>query len=183
MDMTKRLLGHNFIHKMIGKAISEQNEIGWGNVLRGRFSKEWGKFQDIVDKSEKRRPRPGIMVNLICILWEEMINRRKTRNIVQHRTTKEERRNRANEKIFPLAWSAYRTRHLHISLYNISLFILPLEERLKIEPGENQRWLEIVNTAKYHKRARGEAVLLAARKITSYFYPGIEQVTKTYHTR
>ena len=51
-------------------------------------------------------------------------------------------------------------------------YFIPLpsfEERLWMEPSENERWLEIVITAKNHKRAREEAVLLATRKITSYF--------------
>ena len=38
-----------------------------------------------------------------------------------------------------------------------------------MEPGENERWLEIVITTKNNKRTREEAVLLATRKITSYF--------------
>ena len=53
----------------------------------------------------------------------------------------------------------------------MSLFRLTLEERLKMEPGENERWLEIVTTAKCHKRAREEAILLATMKITTYFSP------------
>ena len=79
------------------------------------------------------------MVNLICLLWEEIINIRKAYNGVQHGITKEEKRNRTYEQILPLVKSAYCARHLDISLYNISLFRLILEECLQIEPGENKR--------------------------------------------
>ena len=54
-------------------------------------------------------------------------------------------------------------------MYNLSLFRLSLEERFKLEPRENERWLGIVTTAQKHKRIREEAVFLATRKITSYF--------------
>ena len=103
LDMTKKILVHNTLHQKLDKVIRKKNEIGWGHALRGRFSKEWGKFQDIVDKAEKRSPRPGTMVNLICILWEKMTNMRKARNGVQHGITKEERRNRANKKHIPIS--------------------------------------------------------------------------------
>ena len=149
--MSKRLLEHNPFHQRLLKAIREQNEIGRGHALRGRLSKEWVKIQETVDKAEKRRPRPGMFVNLMCLLWDESINLWKFRNGVQHGITKEERRNKANEKKIPLVRSAYRTRHLDISLYNMSLFRLSLEERLRMEPSENERWLEIVITVKNHK--------------------------------
>ena len=90
-------------------------------------------------------------------------------NGVQDGFTKEERRNKANEQFFPLARSAYRTRHLYIPLYNMSLSRLSLEERVRMEPSENERWLEIVITAKNYKRTREEAILLAAITFTSYF--------------
>ena len=88
MDMTKRLLDHNPLHQNLAKSIREQNDIRWGHALRGRFSKELGKVQEIVDKAEKRSPRPGIMVSLICILWEERTNMWKARKGVQNGVTK-----------------------------------------------------------------------------------------------
>ena len=77
---------------------------------------------------------------------------------------KRKKKNKANKTIFPLVRSAYRKRHLDISLYSMSLFRLSLDERLRIEPSENEILLEIVITAKNHKRTREEAVLLATSK-------------------
>ena len=137
------------------------------------MSKEWNLIQAKIDKAQKRKPRPGLIVNLICLLWEETITLWKFRNGVQHGITKEEKRIKANKIIFPLVRAAYRTRHRDISLYNLSLFRLCLEECLKLEPRENERWLEIVNTVQNHKCIREEAVILATRKITPYF-PNME---------
>ena len=94
------------IQATISDAIWHQHEIRWGHALRGRFSREWGKIQGIVDKAEKMSPRPGMMVNLICILWEEMTNMWKARNGVKYGVTKEERRKRDNDRILPLVRSA-----------------------------------------------------------------------------
>ena len=80
---------------------------------------------------------------------------------------KRKKKNKANKTIFPLVRSAYRKRHQDLFLYNMSLFRLSLEERLRMDTSENERWLEIVTTTKNHKRTREEAVLLATRKITS----------------
>ena len=44
--------------------------------------------------------------------------------------------------------SAYCTQHLDISLYNMSLFRSTLEVRLQMKPRENERWIEIVASAK-----------------------------------
>ena len=93
----------------------------------------------------------------------------KVRNGVLHGVTKEERRKRVNDRVLPLVRAAYRTHHLDISLYKMSLFRWSLEQRLQMEPNENEGWIEIVATTKRHKRVREEAVLLATRKITSYF--------------
>ena len=139
IDMSKRLLEHNPTHQRLKKAIKEQNEIGWGHALRGRLSKERNKIQEKMDKVKKRKPRPGIFVNSICLLWEESINLWKFHNEVQHGLTKEEKKNTANKIIFQLVRSAYRTQHQDISLYNMFLFRLSLKERLRMDPNENER--------------------------------------------
>ena len=46
---------------------------------------------------------------------------------------------------------------------------MDLEERLKLEPSENKRWLKIVETAKKHRIAQEGAALAAIRRITYYF--------------
>ena len=89
------------MHQRLKRAIKEHNEIRWGHVLRGRLSKEWNIIQEKMDKVKKRKPRPGIIVNLICLLWEESINLWKFRNGVQHGITKEEKKDKANNIFSP----------------------------------------------------------------------------------
>ena len=48
-------------------------------------------------------------------------------------------------------------------------FNIPLEERLGVDPWENNRWLEIVVMAKMRQKVNEEAVMKAMRKLTAYF--------------
>ena len=121
------------------------------------------------DEKQGRKKRPGIMAIMITQLWEAMHNLWKFRNGVQHGVTKEERRIRANERIHPRVRAAYRTRHHDVSYFSQRLFSVELIRRLEMDPVENERWLEIVETARKNRWARKEAVLAAMRKITTYF--------------
>ena len=69
----------------------------------------------------------------------------------------------------PKVKAAYRTRHHDVSHFSQRLFSVELKRRLEMDPVENERWLEIVETAKKNRWTREEAVLAAMRKITTYF--------------
>ena len=73
-----------------------------------------------------------------------MQNMWKFRNGVQHGVTTEEKVLRANERIHPRVRAAYRTRHHDVSFFSQRLFSVELNKRLKMDPVENERWLEIV---------------------------------------
>ena len=151
------------------RAISEQEKIGWGHALRGRIRVTWREIQAMEDAKQRRKIRSGIIAIVITQLWEAMHHLWKFRNGVQHGVTKEERRSRANERIYPRVKSAYRTRHHDMSYFSQRLFSVELQRRLEMDPVENERWLEIVETARKNRWAREEAVLAAMRKITTYF--------------
>ena len=169
IDLKGRLLPGNMMHQKLIQAIREQEKIGWGHALRGRISVTWGEIQGMEDEKQGRKKRPGIIALLITQLWEAMHHLWKFRNGVQHGVTKEERRSRANEKIHPRVEAAYRTRHHDVSYFSQRLFSVELQRRLEMDPVENERWLEIVETARKNRWARKEAVLAAMRKITTYF--------------
>ena len=96
------------------------------------------------------------------VLW-------KYRSVSQHGVTQEDRGRILNEKMHPMVRTAYRTKNKDVSYYNMRDFSMPLEEKLNFYPKENDRWLEIVATAKKHRRLSEEAVMLAMRKISAYF--------------
>ena len=144
LDMKGRLLSGNMMHKQLIQAISEQGTIGCGHALRGRISAIWGELQELEDKKQGRKKRSGIMALFITQLWEAMQNMWKFRNGVQHGVTTEEKVLRANERIHPRVRAAYRTRHHDVSFFSQRLFSVELNKRLKMDPVENERWLEIV---------------------------------------
>ena len=49
------------------------------------------------------------------------------------------------------------------------LFSIPLEERLSLDPRENNRWLETMTTAKMLRNVNEETVMNAMRTIITYF--------------
>ena len=169
LDIKGRLLPGNMMHNKLMQAITEQGKIGWGHALRGRLSVLWGDIQNMEDEKQGKKKRTGIMAIMIVQLWDAMQHLWKFRNGIQHGVTKEERRGRANERIHPKVKAAYRTRHHDVSLFSQRLFSVELKRRLEMDPVENERWLEIVETAKKNRWAREDAVLAAMRKITTYF--------------
>ena len=131
--------------------------------MKGRLSKKWGMAQNLADAQMKRKERSGLMVNLICKLWEQMHILWKERNESKHGRTPEEIQQKLRKTINPLVREAYKTRETAVSLFNQRLFRVELEDRLSMSPAENTRWLEIITTATTHKRLREEAVIAATR--------------------
>ena len=73
------------------------------------------------------------------------------------------------EKVMPRVKAAYRTRYQDMSVFNMQLFHVELEERLEKKLRENERLLEFIETAKIFKRAQEEAIITATSKIRAYF--------------
>ena len=88
---------------------------------------------------------------------------------MQHGVTTEDKRRIANEKIHPRVRIAYRTKNDDVSFYNIRIFSMPLGERLSLDPRENNRWLEKVETSKKRRKVNKEVVMKITRKILAYF--------------
>ena len=168
-DMTERLIRSDPIHKKIHQAIQEQNSIGWGHVLHGRLSCRWREAQLMADKKNKRGERKGFMANMISELWKQMREIWIHRNSYQHGMTAEEREAKKRASVGPRVRAAYRQRNTDNILVHQRLFRLDLGRRLKFSPEENERWLEVVETAIKFKRVREEAVLAATRRMTDFY--------------
>ena len=122
-----------------------------------------------VDKSLKYKPSPGMIVHLICRLWEAMKAMWICRNELQYRIRWEDKMRIANEKIHPLVKSVYRTRFLDVSKFSRRLFDMDLKDILQLDSRENERWLEIVDTARVNNRSQEDATLAAIWKLLKYF--------------
>ena len=169
IDTQHRTVHLDAIHIIIGETVEEQYKIGWENAMRGRLSKKWGVAQNLADAQMKRNERSGIIVNLICKLWERMHILWKERNESKHGRTPEEIQKKLRKTINPLVREAYKIRKTAVSLFNQRLFRVDLEDRLSMSPAENTRWLEIITTATTHKRLREEAVIAATRRMTDIY--------------
>ena len=150
--------------------------------MRGRLSKKWGDAQRLADAQMKRRERSGVMVNLICKLWEQMPALWKERNESKHGRTPEEIQQWLRKTVNSLVKAACETRETAVSLFNQRLFRVNLEDRLSMSPAENTRWLEIIHTATAHEKLREEAVIAATRRIID-IHPIIERPPKERRER
>ena len=169
IDTQHRTIHIDPIHTAIGEAVEEQFVIGWENAFRGRLSKKWGDAQKLADTQMNRRERSGLIANLINKLWEQMHTLWRERNEIKHGRTTEEIQQRMRRIINPLVRAAYESRETSVSIFNQRLFRMAREDRLKMSPVENTRWLEIVQTATTHRRLREEAVIVATRRITDIY--------------
>ena len=168
IDMEHRFSKSNPIHNKIWDAVQTQNSIGWDQALRGRLSIKWGEAQRLYDTALGKPERKGFMATLIAEIWTQQYNMWHTRNKLQHGDTPEDSLQIQRDIINPQVRTAYKNKH-KVSLFNQRLFRLDMGRRLSMYPAENERWLEIVQTALTHRRIQEEAVITATRRMTEFY--------------
>jgi hypothetical protein len=74
-------------HNDVRQAIRQQNEIGWRQVINGRFSIEWSRIQDdyyarprLQKRNNDRRSGHRWQIKLIQLIWTEWDKLWKIRN-------------------------------------------------------------------------------------------------------
>jgi hypothetical protein len=69
-------LGKPFVIPILRSVIGEQNQIGWQQLMRGRFSAQWAILQDKyyrMIKADRRKKTGGIWVKrIILFLWKRV---------------------------------------------------------------------------------------------------------------
>ena len=78
------------VHKKVREAYYEQAELGWDNLLRGRFHKSWKAAKSGIQVSRGKAISPK-MQNLIKLLWDAAAAMWKARNKMGHGTTEDAR--------------------------------------------------------------------------------------------
>ena len=155
------------LHK-IWEAVQIQNSIGWDQALRVRLSTKWGEAQRLYNVALGKPERKRFMANLIAEIWTQQYNMWITRNLLQHGETPEDSLQIQRDLINPQVRTAYKNKH-KVSLFNQRLFRLDMGRRLSMLPGENERWLEIVQTALTHRSIQEEAVVAATRRMIEFY--------------
>jgi hypothetical protein len=134
--------------------VNSQNKIGWHQLLKGRFSKQWTQIQDqhLLDDididNEKQSGDRWLKLTLHHTwthLWKVWINR----NDDRHGGENDEK-----EQLRFRVLALYSKRDLLLTC-DKPIFDMPIDERIKLKSGELSTWVRLVTAT--IKRAIADA--------------------------
>lgn len=149
--------------------LDEQVEIGWSQVLKGRFSGYWRKAQEqfYVESHQGSETLTGRrwLIGLTRGMWRIMNRQWKTRCKKLHDAAKGINR----EEIWRSIKDYYRNPHLRVTAEDIDLFCLPLQMRLEQSAQMQRLWLKTVEIAHSARRTEEREALHGAPDISTFF--------------
>lgn len=138
---------HNYpthMHEAIKTAIKQQNDIGWGNVLRGFFSKAWHDVSMLSYESTTLNQTEGynMMRRLIQAVHTYTVDLWKARNEKLHDRENEEMKRIRSDNIAKICETYSQVQKLHFD--DRYLCDQPLENILGSSVSTQRRWLRRV---------------------------------------
>jgi hypothetical protein len=139
--------------------VNSQNKIGWHQLLKGRFSKQWTQIQDqhLLDDididNEKQSGDRWLKLTLHHTwthLWKVWINR----NDDRHGGENDEKERKRIEQLRFRVLALYSKRDLLLAC-DKPIFDTPIDERIKLKSGELSTWVRLVTATV--KRAIADA--------------------------
>jgi hypothetical protein len=139
--------------------VNSQNKIGWHQLLKGRFSKQWTQIQDQhlladidIDNAKQSGDR-WLKLTLHHIwthLWKVWLNR----NDDLHGRENDEKERKRIEQLRFRVLALYSKRDLLLAC-DKPIFDMPIDERMKLKSGELSTWVRLVTATV--KRAIADA--------------------------
>lgn len=129
------------------RLISQQNQIGWLNFLRGRWSKEWAKRQHIFSHHKKQaKQSQNISRNWVPTMiranWDSVFEMWEQRNTDLHGSNSDTRKQARRHTCLRELRHAYATR-FNQPYYKQHLFNLPLATLEQSDNYAIQNWLAL----------------------------------------
>ena len=155
------------VHKKVREAYYEQDELGWDNLLRGRFHKSWEEAQSAFQVSRGNAISPK-MQNLIKLLWDAAAAMWKARNKMEHGTTEDAQILYATGRMEAQLTEMYKNKKSVSLAARIQLFKIPLNKRKRYIIQSNKRWLEMVRAAVANKKRHDEKNNRCQRSILTF---------------
>jgi len=152
-------------------AVQNQNDIGWGNMIKGRISKYWSKAQETCYrhmKEEEKHNGKTWGAQLVRILWMY------SESIWMHRNDCKygvgaEALDKQRERLRPMVEKLYDGYEDKVRLADQGLFHLNKDLRLKRHPRMIKKWIKIVRMCIAQHKKEKKRGLKKQRKITRYF--------------
>jgi hypothetical protein len=143
--------------------IAEQTQIGWQQLMRGRFSAQWAILQDKYYRMHKADPRKktgGIWVKrIILFLWKRVELAWRARNDSLHGVDPVDAATKLKSKMVPIIQAFYDQRLELAYSDRESLLPEPLEDMLTKSASYMETWVH--NTRSPLTKALSDARLLA----------------------
>lgn len=129
--------------------IDRQAQIGWHNLLKGRFALEWAHLQEeyLIERNERSSRANGLAwtTNMIDAIWESWLELWTLRNEQRHGSDEFTRARARYEQAAREVSLAYEKRDL-VMIQERRLFDTPLEERLQGTAAQLRQWLHTFQT-------------------------------------
>lgn len=124
--------------------VRQQNKIGWIQLFRGRFSREWARHQQehLTDTKQLTKKRTGHLwtVNIITKLWTEWYTIWETRNAVVHGHNASTQQTIRREQAIQEITLIYSKREHYLPANREHLFTT-LEEHIRGSTSKLVNWL------------------------------------------
>jgi hypothetical protein len=155
--------------------VSSQNDIGWSQLLRGRFSHHWVQTQqahidaeDEID-SEKNSGQ-GWLKKVLHHIWSHLYIAWKLRNADLHGIDKADQEAKSKAKLRPAIIALYQTSAT-LDYLDKRLFALDLDKRLAdTSSSEQTAWINLVTpTVRQAKAEATNHLLRSQRDIREFF--------------
>ena len=158
----------------LSKALLEQNDIGWENLIKGRISKCWATAQEMQyrrEKADKQYTGNVWKVKLVRAIWKYAMEIWINRCNQEHMALTTEEQNSQREMIVPTMEYLYDKGRTMVRYTDQALFDVPLETRKKHHPKQQKKWIDNVRICMKAYQEEQKKEEQQQRKITRWFKP------------
>ena len=139
------------IGQLTFQAFQEQQQIGWDQGIRGRWSKKWGQANGLYCTSRLGQgdmdTHARWMSSLVKSMWQYGIDQWIGRNEYLYGKTKEEQHKKKNQEINAQVQRIHQSDRNRVQQHDRHLFDMSVTKRLEQTLDRKKKWIECVTTA------------------------------------
>ena len=157
-------------HDGIGMAFDAQDEIGWGNLLKGRLATHWGTLMQSHYSTHHRdlhHTGTSFMATLTKSLWSLYDTLWKARCSLLH--DPDDINSFSNIRLNDRIRMYYDNPRLYLGIGDIHLLAANLDDRLIQSQGRKRQWLSVVDERARIQREAHDALLQQLQPINNFF--------------
>jgi hypothetical protein len=143
--------------------VSSQNDIGWSQMLRGRFSLHWPQLQQAhIDQHDEicgeKFTGPRWLEHVLFHIWTSLYLAWKLRNADLHGIDKADQEAKRKANLKPLVVALYKAAD-SLNYLDKRLIALDLDDRLGLRSSKQTAWINVVSPTVRQAKAEAAAKL------------------------